>query len=281
MLSDAGNYEGAYTPWRMPRPTWSAFRGRYNDDTCTYKVYMYACMYGWLEASFGVASIKFISDTKANFSWHRHACNGANNSKVRFLYIHVCVYVCMYVCVCNCVLLQLYNYGMNFSDACVTPGDNGGYNMSTSDITTFTRPSKSACPNRWVSTLTYSSPQVVPAYTPTSCPTTSCRWQLIATCIYIHTYYIYAYWFSFCLYALFYARTYGSSSNNDYATIVSLSVACALLGLSTIVLASIAFFLYMTTKVQHSGDDDSLSDDLTDSERDQLKEPLAENEEKC
>ena len=68
-------------------------------------------------------------------------------------------------------------------------------------------------------------------------------------------------------------------SNNSYVTIVALSVACALLGMSTIVFASMAFFLYMT-KVQHRGgdddDDDSLTDDLTESERAQLKEPLAE-----
>jgi hypothetical protein len=43
------------------------------------------CMYVWgeLEASFGVASIQFLNDTTAEFSWHRHACNGANNSRVR------------------------------------------------------------------------------------------------------------------------------------------------------------------------------------------------------
>jgi hypothetical protein len=55
-------------------------------------------------------------------------------------------------------------------------------------------------------------------------------------------------------------------------------VACALLGVFTIIFASMAFFLYMT-KVQHcrdDDDDDSLSDDLTESERAQLKEPLAE-----
>ena len=69
------------------------------------------------------------------------------------------------------------------------------------------------------------------------------------------------------------------SSNNNYVTIVSLSVAVAVLGLSTIVFASIAFFLYMTTKVQRGDDDDDhVSDDLTDSERDQLKEPLTERE---
>lgn len=131
---------------------------------------MNVCMYGGLEASFGVASIQFINDTTAMYSWHRHACNGANNSKVYFVFeMHACMYVC------NCVLLQSYNYGMNFSDDCVTADDNGGYNMSTSDIAFFTRPPKSVCPNRWKSTLTYSSPQVSPVYSPTSCPTTSCR----------------------------------------------------------------------------------------------------------
>ena len=47
---DGGNYEGAYVPWRMPPPTWSAFR----------------------ESSFGIAGLEFISSTVANYSWHRH-----------------------------------------------------------------------------------------------------------------------------------------------------------------------------------------------------------------
>ena len=61
-----------------------------SDDVCIFffvlmYVCVYVCMYVWgeLEASFGVASIQFLNDTTAKFSWHRHACNGANNSRVR------------------------------------------------------------------------------------------------------------------------------------------------------------------------------------------------------
>ena len=51
VVLDAGNYEGAYTPWRLPRPKWSAFRGTvcaiammYVSSFCA-NVCMYVCMY--------------------------------------------------------------------------------------------------------------------------------------------------------------------------------------------------------------------------------------------
>lgn len=119
-------------PWRTPRPSWSAFR----------------------EASFGVSSLELLNDSVAKYSWHRHACNGPNNSRI-------------------------FDYGMNFSDACVTAGDNGNYSMVTSDETYFVRPPRSRCPNRWVSTAvptTREAEEVVvasPTAAPTSCSTDS------------------------------------------------------------------------------------------------------------
>jgi hypothetical protein len=47
VLGDAGNYENTYIPWLFPKASWSAFR----------------------EASFGVASLTFITDTQANYVW--------------------------------------------------------------------------------------------------------------------------------------------------------------------------------------------------------------------
>jgi len=76
------------------------------------------------EGSFGVASLVLLNENQANFSWHRHAC--MSNSATAF---HA-----------------------NFSDNCVTPGDNSAQNMLTSDSAIIVRPSQAYCPNRYVST---------------------------------------------------------------------------------------------------------------------------------
>jgi acid phosphatase type 7 len=80
------------------------------------------------ESSFGVAGLEFLNDTTASYSWHRHACqsNGGTGD-----YYHV-----------------------NFSDSCISPGDNSAYRMLTSDVAYISRPSIDKCPNRWISTKT-------------------------------------------------------------------------------------------------------------------------------
>jgi len=72
------------------------------------------------EASFGVASLVIVSATQANYSWHRHACMSTNASA----------------------------FYADFSDNCVTPGDNSAQNMLTSDSFLIVRPSEALCPNR-------------------------------------------------------------------------------------------------------------------------------------
>lgn len=111
-LGDGGNYEAAYVPWRNVTGTptnsgspWSAFR----------------------ESSFGVGSFVILSETHANYSWHRHACMAFNSSTT---------------------------YNANFTDSCVTPGDNSAQSMLTSDSVIIVRPSATECPNRWKSSET-------------------------------------------------------------------------------------------------------------------------------
>lgn len=101
-LGDGGNYEGPYVPWRSEVYNWTAFR----------------------EASFGVAGLIFQSESRANFSWHRHACESSSGT----------------------------NYHMNFSDSCVTYGDNSVQKMLTSDSFLIERPQASVCPNKHLST---------------------------------------------------------------------------------------------------------------------------------
>jgi hypothetical protein len=91
------------------------------------------------EASFGVANLTFVNDTIAHFWWHRHACD--NDTDV--------------------------NYHMDFSDNCVTSGDNSDQAMLTSDMAQIIKPSSTTCPNRW-----QSSPNIVPE-TVTSAPTST------------------------------------------------------------------------------------------------------------
>ena len=51
-LGDGGNREGAYVPWQMPQPDWSAFR----------------------ESSFGVGFLKVVNASHAYYDWTRAAC---------------------------------------------------------------------------------------------------------------------------------------------------------------------------------------------------------------
>ena len=50
-LGDAGNREGAYVPWLMPQPAWSAFR----------------------EGTFGAGMLRIVNETHAYYSWTRAA----------------------------------------------------------------------------------------------------------------------------------------------------------------------------------------------------------------
>ncbi len=75
------------------------------------------------EASFGVAELKVMSDTDIQFAWHRHACQSTYS----------------------------VNFGQDFSDSCVTIGDNSAQKMMLVDPTTISKPSKQQCPNRWKS----------------------------------------------------------------------------------------------------------------------------------
>jgi hypothetical protein len=122
------------------------------------------------ESSFGVGSLVFENATAAEYSWHRHACGsdvpGAD--------------------------------GMNFSDTCVTPGDLSPQNMLTSDVAKLLRPSRSSCPNRYVSTNdAVLPPEVIPEVTTAS----------------------------------------ASTSDSETLLVIGLSVGCGLLGLCAIVLA--------------------------------------------
>jgi len=93
------------------------------------------------EASFGVAGLEVVNDTHAYYQWHRHAC-GSSSAAAKY---------------------------ENFSDACVTPGDNSVQKMLTSDITWITRPSKSECPAHYMGTSTADwtlSPTMKPVKSP-------------------------------------------------------------------------------------------------------------------
>mmetsp|Transcript_24268 Transcript_24268/g.33296 ORF Transcript_24268/g.33296 Transcript_24268/m.33296 type:complete len:626 (-) Transcript_24268:167-2044(-) len=138
------------------------------------------------ESSFGVAGLDFLNRTTAKYSWHRHACQGGNYS---------------------------INFAMNFSDACVTPGDNGGYSMQTSDVAFIVKPPRSLCPNRWISTATVQTPSTVsyPSAAPSSCSSSS-------------------------------------SDNTYYNAVVGLSVACALLGFTSVMFAMMWWVARSTSK---------------------------------
>lgn len=62
-----------------------------------------------------------------------------------------------------------------YSDDCVTPDDNGGYNMTTSDVLVYTKPSKDICPNRYTTTAVVTGPTSEPVivYESSSCTDSS------------------------------------------------------------------------------------------------------------
>ena len=76
------------------------------------------------EASFGVGELVFHNSTHAYYAWHRHAC-GSDDPQA----LH-----------------------MNFSDSCVTPGDESNQQMLTSDSIWLLRPMSTKCSNHWIST---------------------------------------------------------------------------------------------------------------------------------
>ena len=76
------------------------------------------------EASFGVGELVIHNSTHAYYAWHRHAC-GSDDPQVHY---------------------------MNFSDSCVTPGDESNQRMLTSDTIWFIRPMSTECYNHWIST---------------------------------------------------------------------------------------------------------------------------------
>jgi hypothetical protein len=73
------------------------------------------------EASFGVGNIIFHNSSHASYSWHRHACGSDSDA----------------------------DYNMNFSSACVSPGDNSEQAMETSDTAWIIRPTADECSNRY------------------------------------------------------------------------------------------------------------------------------------
>jgi hypothetical protein len=76
------------------------------------------------EASFGIGGLQILDSITANYSWHRHACSSDDAS----------------------------SYNMNFSEYCSSPTDTSSLKFLTSDSILIKRPSKSSCPNRYVST---------------------------------------------------------------------------------------------------------------------------------
>eukprot|EP01041_Mallomonas_annulata_P004203 gene4203-8363_t len=74
------------------------------------------------ESSFGVSGISIVNDTHAHFQWHRHACGSDSNAPD--------------------------SRHMNFSESCVTPGDNSDQRMLTSDSHWIVRPGAATCANR-------------------------------------------------------------------------------------------------------------------------------------
>jgi UDP-2,3-diacylglucosamine pyrophosphatase LpxH len=75
------------------------------------------------ENSFGIGALTILDANTANYSWHRHACGSSNAA----------------------------DYHMNFSEYCSSPGDLSDQYMLTSDNVLLSRPSKSACPNKYLS----------------------------------------------------------------------------------------------------------------------------------
>ena len=55
-LGDGGNREGAYVPWLLPQPAWSAFR----------------------EGTFGAGLLRIVNSTHALYGWTRAACHTLN-----------------------------------------------------------------------------------------------------------------------------------------------------------------------------------------------------------
>jgi len=96
---------------------------------------------GFREASFGVARFVATDANHAQLSWHRHAC-GSSSAATQH---------------------------MNFSTACVTPGDNSAQNMLTVDDATLVRPPKATCPNKYYGSAPVWS-KAAPTVTPTSSP---------------------------------------------------------------------------------------------------------------
>lgn len=83
--------------------------------------------------------------------------------------------------------------------------------MNTSDVALIMKPARSVCPNRWLSTATTSVTISYPTAAPTACPTTS-----------------------------------SSSSGNYFYATVGLSVACGILGITSVVFALMWWSLRLT-----------------------------------
>ena len=74
------------------------------------------------EGSFGIGELEIFSESAAKYQWHRTACGSSNTSAPV--------------------------YGMDFSDNCVSPGDNS-LHFETVDVVMYTKPLMSECPNRY------------------------------------------------------------------------------------------------------------------------------------
>jgi len=144
------------------------------------------------EGSFGVASLVLLNENQANYSWHRHACMSNSDE-----YFHA-----------------------NFSDNCVTPGDNSAQRMLTSDSVIIVRPSQAYCPNRYVSTESGADLNNVLAASTTGCSSADSS----------------------------------SSSSDQKGTVIGLSITVALLSIACIVMG----ILLCTGNNSKSGRDESL-----------------------
>jgi hypothetical protein len=74
------------------------------------------------------------------------------------------------------------NYGQNFSTSCVSQTSSGGIDnsetvMQAVDAYTLTKPSKAACPNRYMSAVAYPAPTMAPTMpvSPVAPPTSSAQ----------------------------------------------------------------------------------------------------------
>jgi hypothetical protein len=108
---------GAYVPWRWENVSTGA-------DTHDSNLGAAPAWSAFRESSFGVAELTVLNETHMSLNWLRHACESDSSDALH----------------------------MNFSDSCVTPGDDSPMNMLISDSTMIIRPDVAACSNRYVST---------------------------------------------------------------------------------------------------------------------------------